>query len=211
MKQYIRNAFYLYLLIGLSWANADQTVEFFRAVQIDNERTVTTLLQQGFDPNTPNAQGQIALFVAVREDATKVVQSLLAHPAIRVDASNAANETPLMMASLRGHIETAKLLIARGAAVNRAGWTPLHYAASGPSLPLVELLLDNGAEINALSPNRSTPLMMAAGYGPQDAVDLLLGKGADPRARNDKGLTATDFARIADRQKLALRLEAVAR
>ena len=78
-------------------------------------------------------------------------------------------------------------------------------------LPLLELLLDRGADIDAASPSRSTPLMMAAGYGAQEAVELLLGKGADVRARNDKGLSAADFARNAGREKLALRLEAVAR
>ena len=197
MNQYFKKAFYLSILIGFSWATADQTVDFFRAVQVDNDRTVSALLLQGFDPNTPNADGHVALFVALRNDAPKVLQTLLAHPAIHVDRSNAADESPLMMASLRGNLDGAKLLIGRGAAVNRSGWTPLHYAASGPSLPMIEFLLQRGADINAPSPNRSTPLMMAAGYGPPDAVELLLGKGADARARNDKGLSASDFARIA--------------
>ena len=87
----------------------------------------------------------------------------------------------------------------------------MHYAASGPSVALLELLLGSGAEINALSPNRTTPLMMAAGYGSPAAAEWLLGKGADARARNDKGLSAADFARTADRQELALRIDAVAR
>ena len=211
MKHHFKNIFYIVILMGISAVRADPAVDFFRAVQIDNERSVKGLLQQGLDPNTPNAEGQVALFVALRHEAPKVVQALLAHPDIRVDTSNAANETPLMMASLRGNLEAAKLLIAKGAAVNRSGWTPLHYAASGPSLPLLELLLDRGAVIDAASPSRSTPLMMAAGYGAQEAVELLLGKGADVRARNDKGLSAADFARNAGREKLALRLEAVAR
>lgn len=208
---HFKKVLYLFVLLGVSWANADQSVAFFRAVHTDNDRTVKALLQEGFDPNTRNEQGQVALFLAFRDEAQKVVQALLAHPAIRVDSTNAANETPLMMASLRGNVEGAKLLIAKGAAVHREGWTPLHYAASGPSLPMIELLLERGAQIEALSPNRSTPLMMAAGYGPQEAVDLLLGKGANPRARNDKGLAASDFALGADRQKLALRLEALSR
>lgn len=211
MKKYFRYASYIIVGIWFSSASADPAVDFFRAVQIDNERTVQSLLQSGFDPNTPNPQGQVGLFVAMRDDAAKVARALLAHPAIRVDATNAANETPLMMACLRGNIEAARQLLARGAAVNRSGWSPLHYAASGPSLALLELLLERGADINALSPNRTTPLMMAAGYGSPAAAEWLLGKGADARARNDKGLSAADFARTADRQDLALRIEAVAR
>lgn len=195
MKHYLKIAVYFILFIGVFAAKSDTAVDFFRAVMIDNERAVKSLLQEGFDPNTPNPQGQVALFLAMREGSGKVAQALLAHPAIRIDAVNAANETPLMMASLRGNVEGAKQLLERGAVVNRPGWSPLHYAASGPSVPLVALLLERGADINALSPNRSTPLMMAAGYGAPAAVELLLIKGAGARAKNDKGLAAADFAR----------------
>ena len=211
MKRYLKFAIHILIGIWFSAVRADPAIDFFRAVQIDNERTVQSLLQAGFDPNTPNPQGQVGLFVAMREESVKVARALLAHPAIRVDATNAANETPLMMACLKGNIEAARELLSRGAAVNRSGWTPLHYAASGPSVALLELLLGSGAEINALSPNRTTPLMMAAGYGSPAAAEWLLGKGADARARNDKGLSAADFARTADRQELALRIDAVAR
>jgi uncharacterized protein len=72
-------------------------------------------------------------------------------------------------------------------------------------------LLERGADVNAGSPNRSTPLMMAARYGAEAAADLLLLKGADARARNERGLTAADFARTAGRVALALRIEGAAR
>ena len=211
MKQYFRYATYIFVLIAFNAARADPAVDFFRAIMIYNDRTVQALLKEGFDPNTPNPQGQVGLFLAMRDESVKVARALLAHPAIRIDATNAANETPLMIASLKGNIDAARELLSRGAAVNRSGWSPLHYAASGPSLPLLELLLQRGADINATSPNRTTPLMMAAGYGLQAGAEWLLGKGADARARNDKGLNAADFARTADRQELALRIEAVAR
>ncbi len=57
----------------------------------------------------------------------------------------------------------------------------LHYAATGPSTELLALLLDRGADINALAPNRNTPLMMAARYGPEDSVKLLVQRGADKK------------------------------
>ena len=75
----------------------------------------------------------------------------------------------------------------------------------------MQLLLDKGAALEAESPNGSTPLMMAAGYGAEASVDLLLARGADPRRRNDLQLTAADFARRAQREALAARLDKLAR
>jgi uncharacterized protein len=84
----------------------------------------------------------------------------------------------------------------------------LHYAASGPEPKLLAWLLDQGAAIDAPSPNRTTALMMAARYGAIDGADLLLARGANARLRNDRELSAADFARMAGREALAARLEA---
>ncbi|UUX94290.1 ankyrin repeat domain-containing protein [Aquabacterium sp. J223] len=67
----------------------------------------------------------------------------------------------------------------------------------------MQLLIERGADLNARSPNGSTPLMMAAGYGSVTAAELLLARGADPRLANDLDLDAADFARRADRVRLA--------
>jgi uncharacterized protein len=199
---------YLVLAMMFSSVQADNLVDFFRAVHLDDARTVQRLLDAGLDPNSLNDKGQPGLFVAMRDEAPKVAAALLAHPKIVVDLANASNETPLMMAALRGHVALAEQLIARGAAVNRPGWSPLHYAATGPQTRMVELLLQRGAAIEALSPNRSTPLMMAARYGPESSVDLLLARGASLQARNEAGMAAPDFATSAGREHLARRLAA---
>ena len=68
------------------------------------------------------------------------------------------------------------------------------------------MLLDRGAPIDAPSPNRSTPLMMAARYGAEANVDLLLARGADLRLRNDLDLDAADFAKLGAREFLLPRL-----
>ena len=73
-------------------------------------------------------------------------------------------------------------------------------------MQVVEFLLDKGADINAASPNGSTPLMMAARYGSEESVNLLLQRGADATRRNQLDLQAADFARLGGRAALATRL-----
>ena len=112
-----------------------------------------------------------------------------------------------MMAALKGDLAAAQLLLDRGAKVSQPGWSALHYAATGPEPKLVQLLLDRGAEVNAASPNGTTPLMMAAQYGSEDSVSLLLARGADVNRRNQKDLRAVDFARLSGREQLVRKLE----
>ena len=198
------------VVIAVFPATAQDDVAFFRAVNVDDDRSVRRSLASGGDPNRADPRGQTPLILAMREEAFKVAAALLEHPAVQVDATNTAGETALMMAALKGHLAWAQRLVQKGAAVNRAGWTPLHYAASGPGVDVLRWLLDQGAAIDAPSPNRSTALMMAARYGASESVEVLLARGADPRPRNDRGMSAADFARSAGRDALADRLAALA-
>ena len=210
ITKYLRCVIYIVFATCFSSAWADDKVSFFRAVNIDNVSTVETLLAAGFDPNTLDEKGQTPLYMALREDAPKVVKALLAHPAIKPDLANAVNETPLMLAALRGNLPAAIALVEKGAAINRSGWTPLHYAASGPHTELVEWLVGKGAALEAESPNKTTPLMMASRYGSDASALFLLDRGASPKARNDQGLNAADFARLAAREKLSRKLDEAA-
>ena len=114
------------------------------------------------------------------------------------------------LAALRGRLDWVQALRQRGAEINRPGWTPLHYACSGPDEGVVDWLLLQGAEIDARSPNGSTPLMLAAGYGGISSAERLLKAGADARLRNEQGQTAADFAERAGRDRLARQLRAAA-
>jgi ankyrin repeat protein len=199
MRHHFKNLVYLIALIGFSFANAGSYEDFFRAVKRDDPRTVTDLLVRGFDANTLDPKGLHGLFIAVQEPSPKVAEVLIRWPKTNVEFRTAKDESPLMLAALKGQLDLARKLIERGADVNKTGWTPLHYAATGGHLELINLLLENHAYIDAESPNKTTPLMMAAQYGNAEAVKLLLEAGADASLRNQLGLSAIDFAAKAGR------------
>ncbi|MET0543334.1 MAG: ankyrin repeat domain-containing protein [Variovorax sp.] len=204
MKYLLKTFAYLFVFtIILGNANAASFDDFFRAVRSDNASGVRELIERGFDPNTRDEKGQTGLLIALREPSPRVIQVLIDSPKTNVEARNASDESPLMMAAIKGQQDIVLKLIARDADINKPGWTPLHYAASSGQVAIMKILLDKYAFIDAQSPNGTTPLMMAAMYGSSDSVKLLLEEGADTTMKNQQGMTAVDFAKRADRGSVA--------
>jgi uncharacterized protein len=172
--------------------------DYFVAIKNDNDGALVTVLFRGFDANTLDSEGRHGLHIALMEGSLKVAKTLLDLSGTKVDTRSKNDETPLMMAALKGNVPFAKRLIERGADVYKTGWTPLHYAATGGHVEMIKLLLENHAYIDTESPNKTTPLMMAAQYGNAASVQLLIDEGANMAAKNDQGMTALDFARLGE-------------
>ncbi|OQR87402.1 hypothetical protein ACHHYP_08891 [Achlya hypogyna] len=105
-------------------------------------------------------------------------------------------------------------LLAQGVspnAVNKDGHAPLHVVcaasvstnnfrrlsqrmAGQESVDIIKLLLDAGANVNRLQKDGSTPLVLAARHGHDDAVALLLEAGADFSCVDSDGNTALHCA-----------------
>ncbi|BEU96765.1 ankyrin repeat domain-containing protein [Acidovorax sp. DW039] len=199
--------------LGIS-ALAGSYDDFFTAILRDDPDTITALLQRGFDPNTRDAKGQVGLVIALKQESFKAFAALMSSRQTKVEVRNAQDESPLMLAAIKGNLDAVKQLVARDADVNKTGWAPLHYAASGGTeehLRIASYLLENHAYIDAASPNGTTPLMMAAQYGSTDMVKLLLEEGADPTLKNRLGLTAVNFAQRVGRTETAAQLAAAIR
>jgi len=188
-------------------ATPAQVSTFFRAVQLDDARTVRSMLGSQINPNDTNpVGGEPPLVLALREGAMDVFKTVLEHPATRVDTPAVNGNTALMMAAFKGNQPAAEVLIAKGAAVNGPGWTPLHYAAASGNTAIAGLLLQHGAKLDAVSPRASgsyTPLMMAAREGEEDTARFLLERGASPKLKNGEGLTAAQIAARAEHSSLA--------
>jgi ankyrin repeat protein len=192
----------LALLPGLAAANAYE--DFFRAVKMDDARKVKDLLARGLAPNiVEEERGDTGLILALREDSMKVFDVLLNTRGIDLEAKARNGDNALMIASYKGNKPAVEALLAKGAEVNRPGWTPLHYAAAVGNNDIVRILLDKSAYIDAESPNKTTPMMMAARGGHILTVKLLLDEGADPTLKNELGMNAIDFAEKFDHRDIA--------
>jgi ankyrin repeat protein len=197
--QYFKYIFQVIVFSCINTAIAGSYEDFFLAAENNDAPTLERLLQRGFDANTPGPKGQSGLLTAIRQNANQAALVLAKWPGTRVDQRTADDETALMLAAFHNLLPVAEALIQREADVNKPGWTPLHYAATKAHVPMMRLLLENHAFIDAPSPNGTTPLMMAAMYGNTRTLTALLDAGADVSLKNQKGMTALDFALEADR------------
>lgn len=211
MRIWLKTLAYLVVLLGFSIAKAGSYDDYFRALKEDDPKVVRNLLNRGFDPNTLSPDRVHGLYTALQEGSLKAAEVLIDWPKTNVEWRTTQDESPLMIAALKGHTELARKLIARGADVNKPGWAPLHYAATGGHLKIMDMLLEEHAFIDAQSPNGTTPLMMAAHYGSTAAVKLLLEAGADTQMKNELGLSAVDFAKRANRPDAAELIQAAMR
>ena len=187
---------------------ADSYREWFEAVRVDDVRRVQSLLARGFDANSVEPERfDTALILSVRLKSSKVFSALLQAQDVNLNARSLNGDTALMIACYQPDIPRALALIGKGAEINRVGWTALHYAAASGSIPIIQRLLDESAFIDAESPNKTTPLMMAARGGHSAVVKLLIDEGADPTLKNEAEMTAADFARAQGFKELARLLD----
>ena len=68
--------------------------------------------------------------------------------------------------------------------------TALHYAAQKGHQSIARILIEDGGQVDALTIDKTTPLMLAVEYAQESVVKLLLRKGANMHAVDKTGADA---------------------
>ncbi|KAK2706489.1 hypothetical protein QYM36_016505 [Artemia franciscana] len=127
------------------------------AILNNNSDMVKYLLESGANPNCAQYHFGI-LHVAVWRRRANLCQLLISYDA-KVDALNANNTTPLVMAIQANDLDMVRYLLESGADPNCAQC--MHHAAREGRADLCRLLFSYGADLNAMDANNETPLMLA--------------------------------------------------
>jgi len=150
---------------------------------------IKEILNKGADINEKNKHGKTALMLAAGNGRVEATQLLLKRNAA-IDTQEIDGMTALMMAASDGKTETVKLLVDSGANVNitnNYGATAMTNAAFFNHAESVKAILSSKQKVNV--DTNENALLIAAGLGLADIIQLLVDYGVDVNARGKNGRT----------------------
>ncbi|HEY7391201.1 MAG TPA: ankyrin repeat domain-containing protein, partial [Bryobacteraceae bacterium] len=190
----------------------DHTTALVLAIINGHFDTAALLIDKGADPNIADAAGMAALYSAVDMNTLGEVYGRPARPSkdkltaldlIRILLDHGANPNAQLLTPTLPRAHTP------GESTLAEGSTPLMRAAKNGDAAAMRLLLEHGADPSITQKNHTTALMLAAGLGRGqgvfakdyatekellEAVKVLVARGVDVNAINDRGQTAMHFA-----------------
>lgn len=138
-----------------------------------------------------------AVLVAGVETGTIETVQLLLEKGAAQYSNHLPKETPILVASRRGHAAITDLFINRGADMatcDAMGWTALHYAAARGHFEVARVLLRAGIDVSIRNVIGETALHLAANRGATSVSHELVKYGIGINIRNNRQYTALHMA-----------------
>ena len=154
---------------------------------------IKVLLEAGADPNIADVNGYNCLhFVVFQGCSIDVLQTIIDH-GVDVNATNKMGHTALMIASGKGNIDGANVLLKAGTDpsigdANGNIW--LHHSIIGDcKREVLQKIIYRNSQVNATNKKGHTALMIACAKGNIDGINVLLEAGAGPNVTDTNGNT----------------------
>jgi len=195
----MRNLFVLLFMLvtamAVRAADLPDPVSFSVAIERGDLKQAREWLDSGLPADFEGRMIGTGLMIGAWEGNIPMMELFLSRGA-DINKVNAFGEQALLHAAWKGRLEAVRWLVEHGARLNREGreWAALHYATFAGHGGIVGYLLERGADVNALSTNGSTPLMMAAREGQEGIAKVLLKAGARRDIVNERGDDAMRWA-----------------
>ncbi|XP_075470579.1 ankyrin repeat and SOCS box protein 2 isoform X2 [Ascaphus truei] len=162
------------------------------AIRNREEETLINMIKAGDKLCEPNTEGWLPLHDAAYYGAVGCTRILLrAYPAT-IDQRTLEEETPLYLATVRGHLECLQFLLESGAEpdiANKNKETPLYKACEWKNTEAVRLLVEHRANVNHRCNRGWTALHEAVARNELDIIDVLVKGGAKIEAKSCYGIT----------------------
>ena len=170
------------------------TIELVNAAGRGDLIKVTSLLQDGANPNYQNSNGDTSLMVAIDKNYEEIALSLICAKTDLNIQDKGFNNTALLKCK---NVRILRALIDADADINiqnRSGDTLLMFACVDDNLEIVEALVELGADLTIYNCDGNTAFLDACDNEHLRIVQYLINAGADNNLRDGSGNTALILA-----------------
>ncbi|WP_432468622.1 ankyrin repeat domain-containing protein [Agarivorans sp. Z349TD_8] len=173
--------------------NTSEQINLINAAQIGSENKITSMIQQGVDPNEKGEKGVTALHWLMYKNDLEGMELLLKHGANpNLIMAQGQIESVLELAVGKGKRDALILLLDYGGNPNFEGnsLNLLQHALYNRSLSFIELLIEHGANYKTPLEHRSFSLAFDASFHRfYEVVVSIIDKGEDPLFVRNSGRT----------------------
>jgi uncharacterized protein len=188
----------------LSKAQKD-TAKYFAAVRNGDLTALEHQLKSNIDINIKNSDNETGVIIATDRNDIAMVKLFLEYGADINVASDKIDNTPIMIASVKGYKDIIQLLVEKSnpdmTILNGYGGTALIPACERGHVDVVRLLLEKtNVKVNHINKLGWTALLEAiilsnGGKSQQEIVRLLLAHGANKSIADKNGVTPLEHAK----------------
>lgn len=186
----------VYLLNNLKEAKGKLPLHF--AVARGNLEIVRHLIETvGVEHGTKDKDGNSPFLTAVEHGHLDLVRYFIEELNYSPNETKEGGSSPLHLAANHNHVDLINYLISKESDIERISMygKPLNWAVGSHHYEAAKVLLDHGADPNADSTGSSlAPLILAVDLQDRPLYDLLLSKGASPKAKDPSGYSVLHVA-----------------